>query len=47
MWKTYGSAYWPAVVINERTYRGDLIPDNLFNAICSGFANPPKYCIDF
>lgn len=36
-WKKYGSAYWPSIVINDRTYRGDLIPDNVLNAICAGF----------
>ena len=40
-WKQYGSGYWPAVVINDRTFRGDLIPDNVLNAICSGFAKEP------
>lgn len=28
-WKKYGHGYWPSVVINERTFRGDLIPDNI------------------
>ena len=36
-WKKYGHGYWPSVVINERTFRGDLIPDNVFEAICAGF----------
>jgi hypothetical protein len=36
-WRAYGSAYWPSVVINDRTYRGDLVPDNVLNAICAGF----------
>ena len=46
-WKKYGHGYWPSVVINERTFRGDLIPDNVFEAICAGFADAPKYCIEF
>ena len=37
-WKTYGTAYSPSVVINDRTYRGDLIPDNVAIAICANFA---------
>jgi len=37
-WKKYGSGYWPSVVINDRTYRGDLVPDNVLNAVCAGFA---------
>ena len=44
LWKKYGSGYFPAVVINDRTYRGDLIPDNVFAALCSGFATAPKVC---
>jgi len=28
-WKKYGHGYWPSVVINERTFRGDLTPDNV------------------
>lgn len=38
VWKKYGTGYWPSIVINDRTYRGDLVPDNVFNALCSGFA---------
>ncbi len=43
-WKAYGSAFWPALVINNRTYRGDLISDNVATAICSSFTSPPYYC---
>lgn len=43
-WKVYGSGFWPSIVINERTYRGDLIPDDVFGAICAGFAKLPGYC---
>ena len=46
-WKKYGHGYWPSVVINRRTFRGDLIPDNVFEAICSGFTTPPDYCVTF
>lgn len=28
--KKYGHNYWPSAVINERTFRGDLVPDNVF-----------------
>jgi hypothetical protein len=43
-WKSLGSAYWPSIVINDRTYRGDLVPDSVLNALCSGFTSEPKYC---
>jgi hypothetical protein len=46
-WKQYGTAYWPSVVINDRTYRGDLVPDAVFNAICAGFKNEPAACATF
>lgn len=44
MWKEYGTGYWPSVVINKRTFRGDLNPDNVYSAICAGFHTVPKAC---
>ena len=32
------------MVINNRTFRGDLNPDNVYGAICAGFAKLPKGC---
>ena len=46
-WKALGSAYWPAIVINERTYRGDMVPDNVMTSICSAFSSEPGYCRQF
>jgi hypothetical protein len=46
-WKAYGSAYWPSIVINERTYRGDLVPDNVLIGLCSAFNDEPSYCTAF
>jgi hypothetical protein len=46
-WKAYGSAYWPAIIINQRTYRGDMVPDSVFAALCSSFIEEPGYCRDF
>jgi len=46
-WKALGSAYWPSIVINERTYRGDMVPDNVMTAICSAFSSEPGYCRRF
>ena len=46
-WKQLGSAYWPSIVINERTYRGDMVPDNVMTAICSAFSSEPRYCSQF
>lgn len=46
-WKNYGTAYWPSIVINDRTYRGDLVPDAVFNALCAGFNEEPSSCVEF
>lgn len=46
-WKALGSAYWPSIVINERTYRGDMVPDTVMTAICSAFSSEPSYCRQF
>lgn len=43
-WRQYGSGIYPSVVVNNRTYRGQLEPLALFNALCSGFADAPKMC---
>lgn len=43
-WKTYGAGIYPSLVINNRTYRGQLESLAVFNAICAGFANPPPFC---
>jgi hypothetical protein len=32
------------VVINERTYRGDLVPDSVMGALCSAYTEEPGYC---
>lgn len=44
-WRKYGTAYWPSIVINDRTYRGDLVPDSVLNAICAAFSTKPSFCI--
>lgn len=46
-WSTYGTGYWPSVVINDRTYRGDLVPDSVLNALCSAFSQEPAECKKF
>jgi|DEB0MinimDraft_12_1074336.scaffolds.fasta_scaffold17197_2 hypothetical protein len=43
-WAKYGSALFPSVVINNSTYRGQLETQEVMNAICAGFADPPKMC---
>lgn len=36
-WKIYGSGLYPSIVINNRTYRGQLDKLSVFNALCAGF----------
>jgi hypothetical protein len=40
----YGPNIFPAVVINNQTFRGQLEIEAVFNGICSGFLRTPKYC---
>jgi len=44
-WKKYGSGIYPSIVVNNRTYRGQLESLAVFNAICSGFENAPDMCL--
>ena len=43
-WKERGPSFYPAMKINDDTYRGALIPEFVFGAICSVFNNPPFEC---
>ena len=43
-YERYGAKMWPAVVINNQTYRGQLEVEAVMNAICAGFAEPPTMC---
>mmetsp|Transcript_20067 Transcript_20067/g.22395 ORF Transcript_20067/g.22395 Transcript_20067/m.22395 type:complete len:161 (-) Transcript_20067:8-490(-) len=43
-WKNHGPHFFPAVIINNVTYRGFLTPDNVFQAICEGFQKHPSEC---
>lgn len=43
-WLKYGSGLFPAIVINNSTYRGQLETQQVMNAICAGFQEPPKMC---
>lgn len=36
-WSKYGSHLYPSVVINDFTFRGQLNPFNVFEAICASF----------
>ena len=40
-WKEFGTMVYPAVVINRRSYRGQIDPLSVFNAICAAFKEAP------
>lgn len=44
-WKEYGTNIYPSVVINKKTYRGQIEPLSVYNALCAGFTNPPAQCL--
>jgi hypothetical protein len=43
-WNKYGSVINPSIVINNSTYRGQLEPQAVMNAICAGFHEAPSMC---
>lgn len=43
-WKLYGSGLYPSIVINNRTYRGQIESLAVFNALCAGFSQAPSMC---
>jgi hypothetical protein len=44
-WKEYGTNIYPSIVINGKTYRGQIEPLSVFNAICAGFTYTPDVCL--
>merc|ERR1719171_1538284 len=43
-WKEFGTNIYPSIVINKKTYRGQIEPISVFNALCAGFETPPQQC---
>lgn len=43
-YKQYKTNAFPAIVINEQTFRGQLEIEAVMNGICAGFMNPPSMC---
>jgi hypothetical protein len=43
-WQLFGSGMFPSIVINNSTFRGQIETQAVMNAICAGFAQPPKMC---
>ena len=46
-WNNYGTHLYPAVVINGKTLRGHLTPNNVFEALCAAFKTEPSNCRQF
>lgn len=46
-WTDYGHHIYPSVVINDVTFRGQMSPFNVFEAICAGFKDLPENCAEW
>lgn len=43
-WQLYGMNTYPSIVINKKSYRGQIEPLSVFNALCADFEEPPQAC---
>ena len=46
-WRELGTHLYPAVQINGVKFRGQVNPENVFEALCFGFIEMPKGCRRF
>ena len=46
-WAEYGTLYWPSITIDRLTFRGDLNPENILEAVCATLTVKPDVCIQF
>ena len=46
-YKKYGAHYYPSIVINNLTYRGQMEPTMVMMALCSGFSSTPGLCAEY
>ena len=37
-WNKYGSGFYPAVVVNNRTLKGDITPDMIMRDLCAAYS---------
>lgn len=44
-WREFGTNIYPSIVINKKTYRGQIEPLSVFNALCASFQDPPQVCL--
>ena len=47
LWKDYGSLFWPAITINQVTYRGTITPENVLQDLCANLKEKPEVCVNF
>ncbi|EGR33420.1 pa domain protein [Ichthyophthirius multifiliis] len=38
---------WPSLTINNQIYRGNIIPDNIFEALCNSIQKPEGNCLTY
>eukprot|EP00343_Euplotes_focardii_P001305 CAMPEP_0205802044 /NCGR_PEP_ID=MMETSP0205-20121125/4230_1 /ASSEMBLY_ACC=CAM_ASM_000278 /TAXON_ID=36767 /ORGANISM="Euplotes focardii, Strain TN1" /LENGTH=190 /DNA_ID=CAMNT_0053067793 /DNA_START=90 /DNA_END=659 /DNA_ORIENTATION=- len=46
-WMEGGFSITPSIIINDARYSGDIAPDYVFEAICSGFNEKPLACSNY
>ena len=46
-WSEYGTLYWPSITIDKLTFRGDLNPENILEAVCATLNQKPDVCVQF
>lgn len=39
--------YWPMIVMNNMTFRGDITAENILEDICANLREKPQVCLDF
>lgn len=42
-----GIFFYPTIIINNQTFRGDIETDEIMRAVCAGFQQEPKVCRDY
>lgn len=45
-WKNSGIQFYPAITINNQTYKGNWDSESVLDAICSAFEKTPQSCFD-
>ena len=43
-WIEYGTNTYPSITINNLSFRGQINPDNVFEAICASYKQMPFEC---